>query len=183
MKTFKEYLAENKKCYPFKVKIACDVTTEQENQMRCLLDRYQLSNFKKTGKTPIQEFPLDFPKIQNSEVSIYEINLNYPTTAYELTEYLSANLNISKECMAVKNPFDPYEEYQQVKEKREDSLLLDSTYSESPNAEFKDYYGDEYNSQFLKELSDVLKLQREERNEQRPSEGKAVDRSNSSKGK
>ena len=33
MKTFKEYLTEGKKQYDFRVKIAGDVSTEQENEL------------------------------------------------------------------------------------------------------------------------------------------------------
>lgn len=182
MKTFKEYLVENKKIYPFRVKIAGDMTTEQENQMKSLLGRYQLSDFKKTGKTPIQEFPLDFPKIRNKEVNIYEINLDYPTTSHELVEYLSANLNIAKEFMAVRRPNEPTEEYQVPQEKREDALLLDPEYKESPDVKFENYYGDKYNSGFVKELNDILRLQKQERNEQRPTEGKVVFNSDSPEG-
>lgn len=173
MKTFKEYLMENKKIYPFRIKIASDMTNEAENQMKTLLDRYQLSGFKKSAKTPIQEFPLDFPKIKNREVTIYEVNLDYPTTSYELMEYLSSNMDIARECIVVRNPNEPGEEYQKPRENREESLLSDPNYSESPNVDFKDYYGDEYNSMFLKELNQVLQLQRKERNEIRPTE-KAV---------
>jgi hypothetical protein len=49
-------------------------------------------------------------------------------------------------------------------------LLTDSEYKESPNANFDDFYGDKYNTGFVKELNDVLKLQRKERGEEIPSE-------------
>ena len=47
-------------------------------------------------------------------------------------------------------------------------MLTDSEYKESPNANFDDFYGDTYNTGFVKELNDILKLQRKERGEEIP---------------
>ena len=52
-------------------------------------------------------------------------------------------------------------------------MLNDPDYKESPNATFEDFYGDKYNSGFVKELNDILKLQRKERGEEIPTEGAA----------
>jgi hypothetical protein len=106
MKNFTEYLTESKKQYDFKVKIAGEVTNEQEDHMKRALGRYTvadtLQNFKRT-QTPIQALPLDFPQIRNCEVNIYEVTLDYPTTQQELTEYLSTELGISKQKLVVYN--------------------------------------------------------------------------------
>ena len=166
MKTFKEHLSESKKQYTFRVKVAGDFTTEQETTLKSLLDRYVVSSFKKTGKTPIQALPLDFPQVKNCEVSIYEVTLDYPTTQQELTEYISSNLGVSKRNLAVRRPGEPSEEYQIPVVERDGALLNDGEYKESPNAKFEEFYGDKYNSGFVKELNDILKLQRKERVEQ-----------------
>ena len=170
MKTFKEHLSESKKQYTFRVKVAVDFTTEQETTLKSLLDRYVVSSFKKTGKTPIQALPLDFPQVKNCEVSIYEVTLDYPTTQQELTEYISSNLGVSKRNLAIRRPGEPSEEYQTPVVEREGALLNDGEYKESPNAKFEEFYGDKYNSGFVKELNDILKLQRKERGEQIPME-------------
>lgn len=169
MKSFKTYLAESKKQYDFKIKIAGDFTTEQENNLKSALDKYSISNFKKSGKTPIQELPLDFPQIKNCEVNIYEVTLDYPATQYELTEYISNNCSVNKSHLVVRRPGEPSEEYQTPVEPRKDALLNDPDYKEAGNPKFEDYYGDKYNTNFLKELNDVLKLQRKERGEKIPS--------------
>jgi len=159
-KQFKDYLTESAKKYEFRIKIAGPVTSEQEKTMEALLGKFQVSGFKKAGVTPIQELPLDFPKIKNSEVHIYEVTLDYPSTQWELHEYLCSNSNIAKESLVVRRPGEPLEEYQKPVEKREGALLTDSEYKESPNANMDDYYGDKYNTGFVKELNDILKLQR-----------------------
>jgi hypothetical protein len=168
MKNFTEYLVESVKRYPFKVKIAGPVATEQEDRMKRALGRYttteMTANLKKT-QTPIQSLPLDFPQLRNCEVNIYEITLDYPTTQQELTEYLSTELGISKQNLVVRRPNEPTEEYQQEVEPRTGALLNDPDYKEAGNPQFEDYYGDKYNTGFVKELNDILKLQRKERGE------------------
>jgi hypothetical protein len=165
MKSFQEYLAESKKSYTFRVKVAGDVTAEQEKTMETLLSKYDLSSFKKTGKTPIQSLPLDFPKLKNREVNMYEVTVAYPTTQFELTEYLASEMAITKECIVVRRPNEPYEEYQQPVEERSTALLTDGEYKEVGKINSEDFYGDKYNSGFVKELNDILKLQRKERGE------------------
>jgi len=166
MKTFKEYLSESKKTYNFRIKVADnDFGKDRETALENSLARFAISSFKKTGKTPIQQLPLDFPQIKNTEVNIYEINLDYPTTQFELKEYLASELKITRDHIVVRSPDEPYEQYQQETEKREGALLLDSEYKEAPNVNPEDYYGDKYNSGFVQELNAILKLQRKERGE------------------
>jgi hypothetical protein len=43
--------------------------------------------------------------------------------------------------------------------------LTDSEYKEVGKVNSEDFYGDKYNSGFVKELNDILKLQRKERGE------------------
>lgn len=172
MKSFKEHLTESKKQYDFRIKIAGDFTTEQESTLKKALDRYQVSSWKKSGKTPIQELPLDFPQVRNCEVNIYEVTFDYPTTQFELTEYIASNCGINKSHLAVRRPGEPSEEYQHVEDnKREGALLTDPDYKEAGSPKFEDYYGDKYNSGFVKELNDLLKLQRKERGEEIPNAG------------
>jgi hypothetical protein len=176
MKSFTEYLTESKKRYDFRIKIAGDVSSEQEDTMKRLLGRFTnentLTGFKKS-KTPIQAVPLDFPQVKNCEVNIYEITLDFPTTQYELTEYLATELGIGKQYLVVRSPNEASEEYQNIEPKREGALLTDPDYKEAPNAQMEDYYGDKYNTGFVKELNDILKLQRKERGEEIPTEGAA----------
>lgn len=176
MKTFKEHLTESKKKYTFRVKIAGDFQTEQEDLMKRLLGRYTetgtLGSVKKS-KTPIQETPLDFPQVKNCEVHIFEFDLDYPATQQSLTEYLTQELSISKQHLVVRKPGEPSEEYQAPQEKREGALLDDPDYKEAGSPKFEDYYGDKYNTGFVKELNDLLKLERKARGEQIPTEGAA----------
>lgn len=172
MKNFLEYLTESKKEYEFRVKIAGDFNSDQESKLKNVLSRFTTNNvikeIKKT-KTPIQSLPLDFPKIKNCEVNIFEFTLDYPTTQYELTELLSQELKIPRQNLVVRKPNEPSEEYQEPVEKREGALLNDPDYKEAPNAKFEEYYGDKYNTGFVKELNGMLKEKRKQRGEEIPS--------------
>ena len=168
MKQFKDYLSESAKKYDFRIKVAGEFTAEQADTMKALLGKFQVSGFKEAGKTPIQELPLDFPKIKNAQVCIYETTLDYPATSWELHEYLSSNMGISKDALVVRRPGEPSEREQEPVAERTEPLLTDSEYKESPNAKFEDFYGDTYNTGFVKELNDILKLQRKARGEEIP---------------
>ena len=170
MKSLKEYLTESKKTYTFRVKVAGDVTTEDETKLKGLLDRFSVTEFKKTGQTPVQSFPLDFPKIRNRNVNIWEVTLDYPTTSNELTEYLSSNLGRTNEELVVRSPYEPSEEYQQTPDgKRTGALLDDPNYSESPNANWDDHWGQKHNESLIKSLSADSKKRRAELGEKIPS--------------
>jgi hypothetical protein len=177
MKRFTEYLQEGitDKKYDFRVKIAGDITKENETKLESMLGKFKVSSFKKSATTPVQQFPLDFPNIQNSQVNIYEVTLDYPTTTFELTEYLTSGLAVGRQNLVVRKPGEPLEEYQSGEPIRqgEKALLTDPDYKESPNARFEDFYGDKYNTGFVKELNDILKLQRKARGEEIPTEGDA----------
>jgi hypothetical protein len=174
MKTFKEYLSESKKVYDFKIKIAGDFAAE--DKLKQMLERFVVSSFKKTGTTPIQALPLDFPKIRNSQVTVYEVALEYPTTPYELHEYISAGIEKGPDYVVVRKPGEPTEAYQLDAEMHEGSLLQDPNYTEVAKIDTKDYYGTEYNESLVKTLNDDLKAMRKERGETIPStvEGKTT---------
>jgi len=163
MKSFKDYLTESKRTYDFKVKIACDMTADQESAMKELLNKYSVVEFKKTGKTPVQALPLDFPRLSNTEVCIYEVSLDYPVASHELQNYLGNGLKILEQSIVVRKPGEPSEQYQETGEQREGALLNDAEYKESPNVDSDKYYGDKYNASLIKTLNDDLKAQHKAR--------------------
>lgn len=165
MKPFNEYLQESIKKYDFRVKIAGELDKDTETKLESILNKWNCTTFKKVGTTPVQQFPLDFPKIKNAQVSIYEVSLDYPATQFELTEYIKGSMNIAAENLVVRRPGEPSEQYQEPVEQREGALLDNQNYEEHTNAKFEDFYGDVYNTGFIKELNDILKLQRKERGE------------------
>ena len=158
MKTFKEYLAENKKVYPFKIKVAGELPEGFEGKLKAQLDRCGVMTFENQGTTPIQKFPLDFPEMTNSEVTVFEVVCSYPITAPEIVNYVKS-LGLAEACFRVRNSGEAIEIEQAVvnMEPSGEALLNDSQYKETTNAKHKEYFGDDFNNSFLKDLAKAAK--------------------------
>lgn len=163
MKTFKEYLSESKKTWDFKIKIAGDVDAGYDSYLKTVLEKFAVASFKKVGKTPTQALPLDFPRVQNAEVNVYEVTLEYPTTSFELREYITSQCKLGTDHVVVRSPGEPTEAYQEPV-KQNDGALLGKEY-ENQGIDSKNYYGSEYNASFVKALNDDLKASRKTRGE------------------
>lgn len=159
MKTLKEYITEsfNNKKYLFKIKIAGDVNEDMEGKIKTILEKYKVENFTKNSTTPIQSLPLDFPKLRNTTVNIYDVTLSYPATQYELHEYICNGAKIHADAVVVRSPFEPTEQYQIPQEERKGALLDDPNYSELPKIKSEDYHGEKQIQSLLKELSKASK--------------------------
>ncbi len=173
MKSLKEYIAEslNAKKYPFKIKVAGDLVEDFENKLKTVLEKYSVDSLSKNSTTPIQSLPLDFPKLRNTQVTIYDTTLSYPTTQYELHEYICNNLGIGADNVVVRSPNDPTEAYQQETEPRKGALLNDPDYKEAGKVKSENYFGAKYNQNLLKELAKETKARRKEQGYKVPTEG------------
>jgi len=113
MRSFTEILNESKKTYPFKIGVAGELPEGFADKLETSLQKYSVSKMTSGKKTPIQERPLDFPQLQNMEVTYYEVELQYPTTTQVLQEYLGKCCSVEQSHIIVRNPNEPQEEYQQ----------------------------------------------------------------------
>ena len=86
---FKKILAESKKTYKFKLGLAGNLPENINDTLKTALSKYEIVSLSKGKKTPIQERPLDFPKLQNMEVTYFDAELAYPTTPEILEQYVS----------------------------------------------------------------------------------------------
>jgi len=119
MKTFAEYLTESKKTYEFKVGVAGEIPEGFADRMETSLKKYGVLKMSAGKSTPIQERPLDFPQLSNTNVTYYEVELSYPTTVQVLQEYIGQCCDVSQSNIIVRNPNEPQEQYQQEKESGE----------------------------------------------------------------
>jgi len=112
MKKFTDYLTESKKTYSFKVGVAGEIPEGFEEKMKMGLEKYNASNISAGKRTPISKRPLDFPQLENMEVTYYEFDLHYPTTTQVLQDYLENLCSVPKSHIIVRTPGEPQEEYQ-----------------------------------------------------------------------
>ena len=124
MKNFADYLTESKKTYEFKIGIAGDRPDGCEDMIETGLQKFGITKMSAGKKTPIQERPLDFPQLENTEVHYYEVELTYPTTVQVLQEYLGGVCSVPQSHIIVRNPNEPQELYQQEDAKDEYTAKL-----------------------------------------------------------
>lgn len=157
-KEFRDYLAESKKTYPFKIKVAGELPESFQDKLKAALDRCGVMVFEKQSTTPVQSLPLDFPEMRNVEVHIFEVVCEYPITAPELIAEVKS-LGLDECCFRVRGSSEPSEIEQATSNEiiAKDGLLNTPNYQESANAKHKDYFGDDFNKSFLKDLQKTAK--------------------------
>ncbi|MBO02030.1 MAG: hypothetical protein CMG35_05255 [Candidatus Marinimicrobia bacterium] len=113
MKTFAEILNESKATYSFNIAIAGELPEGIEDRLESVMQKFTVRNFTKGKKTPIQKRPLDFPQLENTEVTFFEAEVEYPTTPQVLQTYLGNCCDIPQSHINVRTPEDPREAYQE----------------------------------------------------------------------
>ena len=159
MRTFKDYLAESKKTYSFKVKVAGELPEKFQEALKSRLECCKVITFEKIASTPIQKLPLDFPGQENMEVTVFEVVTEYPVTAPEISTHVKS-IGIDENCFRVRGSGEPSEA---------DQLMIDNAPSGeallgevdldkgSGKIKHKDYFGDDFNKGFLKDLQKTSK--------------------------
>lgn len=160
MDTFVDYYNASKKDFQFTIKMADnDVPDEVMEKLKTYLERYNLKSMSPVKKTPIQKSPLDFPNLRNCEVYITEIVLEYPITPDALLREVSQVTSLSEQSVAIYTENDPRRQYEvEWNERMVDNDKFVADYEPKlGNPEKWDTepaYGEEYNTPFLKSLSD-----------------------------
>tara|TARA_B100000519_G_C14199756_1_gene417266 strand:+ start:320 stop:958 length:639 start_codon:yes stop_codon:yes gene_type:complete len=157
MSTFKDYLAEAMQSYDYKIKIAGEPKDIDKNKLETGLQKFELAKMSAGKSTPIQSLPLDFPRLSNEQVTIFDVTTNYPATTHTMKEYLSDYMRIPATHIVVRKPGEPTEEYQddiQMAKKSEFANKLDDVekrFQEHP-VKGEDHYGDKANMSLMREL-------------------------------
>ena len=161
MKNFKEYLAESKKTYPFRLKVAGELPENFVNELKDCIGKANPTIIEKS-KTPIQATPLDFPELSNMEVHTFEVICEYPITAPEIEEHVKWFIPGSN--FRVRNGGDAAELDHNTADNEPSgkALLADGEYKEADKIKHKDYFGADFNKGFLKDLAKTAKQQKKD---------------------
>ena len=156
MSTFKDYLTESTKSYDYKIKIAGEPKDIDKNALESALQKFDLASMSAGKSTPIMTLPLDFPRLSNEQVTIFDVTTNYPESTRVMHEYLSDILRIPATHIVVKKPGEPSEEYQDEMQVAKNSeyatKLLDIEMKDAPKVNAEDYHSTKANMGLLKEL-------------------------------
>ena len=156
MSTFKDYLTESTKSYDYKIKIAGEPKDIDKNVLETALQKFDLAKMSAGKSTPIMTLPLDFPRLSNESVTIFDVTTNYPESPRVMQEYLSDILRIPLTHIVVKKPGEPSEQYQSemqiAKTSEYKSKLQDIEYSDLAKIKPEDLHSTQANMSLLKEL-------------------------------
>lgn len=158
MKLFSQYLKESQedKKYTFKIKIAGDLPEHCEDVMEVALQKFQVSRFTKGKTMPIQSTLTDFPEIKNASMTVFETDLDYPTTSSVVAELIASSTGIGRDSIRVKTPLEEANAEIEQEHLCSDSNepVLTKDYEKSNN---QNLVGEKYISSFLKDLAKTSK--------------------------
>lgn len=155
MKTFKQYLAESKKTYAFKIGVAGDLPEGFNTRLRTAMEKFSVASMSEGKKTPIQESPMDFPSLQNTEVTYWDVEVNYPTTEAVVKNYLGQFCSVHESHIVVRNPNNALEE--QNKEETDTTYETLLTKEDMGGESAQDSVGENRIMDLLKELEAARK--------------------------
>ena len=157
MKSFNEFLTESAKTYNFKIRVAGVLPEDFVDHMKSNLAKYEVIKLSAGKTTPIMEKPLDFPQLQNMEVTYFELAVEYPTTPQVLQAYIGNCCDIDQAYVIVRNANDPREEYQETKDDAPYEAMLTKEDMEEADPGAQVHVGGERIMSLLKELETVRK--------------------------
>lgn len=153
MKSFNEYLTESKKTYEFKIKIAGDVDGEFKDKLKGAMERFSVVKMDNGKRLPIAERHLDFPQLENTNVTVFQVEVNYPTTTQVLENYVSQVCGCELNRIRVRTA-NQAAEHEEVKSKDKNSLDDTLLATEELGGESaQDKVGQKHISSFLKDLA------------------------------
>jgi len=86
MKSLHEYLIESKQTYEYRIKIAGELTKEQQERIERGCEAFDLVSLSAPKRLPVQESPMGFEGVKNTEVHIMDAKFNYPASTEAFTE-------------------------------------------------------------------------------------------------
>ena len=160
MKTFRDYLTESKKVYSFKVKLSGEVPENFIENLKTSLEQHEVVTLEKMA-TPVEETSVEFSQHGATEITTFDLVLQYPITAPEIGSYLKS-MGINEEYFRVRGSMEPSEIDQRIVRDEAGALLDDPNYKEEARIKHKDYFGVDFNKDFLKQLAKESKERKKE---------------------
>jgi hypothetical protein len=159
MKSYKEYLVENKKTYSFKVKIAGECPKDCGGLIKSALSQFDVASVSSGKSTPITAQQHEFPEHKNIEITIFDVVTNYPATNKQVQDKISHVIGKGLNDIRVRNEVEEREiEINHKHDEKTGRALVGTQYEASDN---QDKVGVKYAMNFLKEL-EKNKLELEE---------------------
>lgn len=151
MKSFKDYLVENKQVYEFKVKIAGDCPKDCSMLIKRALSKFQVESCSSGKSTPIQETQTDFPGLANVGITMFDVCTSYPATSLEVQNLVAEHCAVPAGCIKVRNLKEQEEEQlNHANDEPSGEALIEKEYDKSTG---QDKVGEKHVMSLLKELN------------------------------
>jgi hypothetical protein len=163
MKNFLKYLQETTKIYQFRIKIAnTDIDTAKKSAIKSVLESYGLKSISSAKRLPITETNLDFPNKKNCQITLIEVELEYPFNDAQLKAVVSSVTGIIQDNIVVVPTAHPEElwrtgDSKEINKFEKGKSLLDQPKLEDTNPEMSKELSKRYaNAEpIFKELSNI----------------------------
>ena len=151
MKSFKEYLVENKQVYEFKIKFAGDCPKDCSMLIKRALSKFHVESCSSGKGTPIQETQTDFPGLANVGVTVFDITTSYPATSLEIQNLIAEHCKTSADYIKVRNLKEQEEEeLNHANDELTGEALIEKEYEKGTG---QDTVGEKHVMSLLKELN------------------------------
>ena len=157
MKSFKAYLTESHKTYNFRIRMACEMTSEIESKVKQALEMYKVESISKPKRLPIHESPM-FPNLGPVEVNIFDATVCYPANDDLIRDAIAecgccpaANIRVNP----TDSPFEAIMDGTEVSNPDGKTVLSEPEMTTKEPA--KDLVGDARIPLIMKELEDTRK--------------------------
>ena len=161
--------------YGYRVKFACDCSSEQKDIIEQCLAKYGVVSISDFKRKPIEENPMEFLRAKGvqmvSEVSSTDIVLKYPVNERILEVWLAVNLGLDHErvlCYGVKDPRRIESEMAEIRHEQDKDRYVseeDAEFNKEEQAHYENenmdmdfnvaLFGEEHNKKFLEELQKI----------------------------
>lgn len=149
MKSFTEYLAEGKKVYEFKVKVAGPCPKNMAGHIKNALAPYKVESCSAGKGTPIQETQEEFPSLKHVELTVFDVTTSYPVTSLQVQSVVAECAKLSTANLIVRTLAEQEEYNINHANDSASGALLGTEYAKSNN---QDMVGEKHMMSFLKEL-------------------------------
>ena len=151
MKSFKEYLVENKQVYEFKIKFAGDCPKDCSMLIKRALSKFHVEHISSGKSTPIQETQTDFPGLANVGVTVFDVSTSYPATSLEIQNLIAEHCKTSADYIKVRNLKEQEEEeLNHANDEPTGEALIEKEYEKGTG---QDTVGEKHVMSLLKELN------------------------------
>lgn len=149
MKSYKQYLAESKKVYEFKIKVAGEVPKDFVKHIKMALDQYKVESCSAGKSSPIQETQAGFPSLKNVELTVFEVTTSYPANSQQVQSAISQCSGVPTSHMIVRTIGEDLEDEINNGPEAKGALLG----TDYPTEDHQDKVGEKRLMSFLKDIS------------------------------